>query len=425
MNDGDDVISNFMAITGSTEEDAVMYLSMHEFDLQQSVVQYQVDHPTTTTSATARTQDDAPSPSVDSGSPASPQPPMSYQMEGFGSPTEGLRPPTPPGVRALASGSNENLQRLFARPSYVVGSDGASLAAECAKAAERGCWMVVAVVDNSFPCECFTRDVWASDAMRSLTSGSIYCYEVNVTHTRGMTIAEKYAVDRAHLPSMFIVDPVTQFKVQDLMLVATESWRFDSALVVDSLMLFITSHDPPHDPFSTADAAAAAASVGHEASAEASAEPGRLRSNPLVVDVDSEAEMMSPPTVTPSATAQSGSAHDSFAVVAPPPVSLDDYLVEEGSAAAAPSGVFRLRCRLPRSSPTLQLRPDTPVTRLMDYLAYQLYCEEKEKYTMQPHISLFSGFPPRNVTVGDMDGVTLSSWNGVRSGDVVMVRVSG
>ncbi|KPA80305.1 hypothetical protein ABB37_04590 [Leptomonas pyrrhocoris] len=418
MNDGEDVISNFMAITGSTEDDAVMYLSMHDFDLQQAVVQYQLDHPSAGDSAPSHQE--MPSPIVDSGSPASPHPPMSYQMEGFGSPAEPQRPPTPPEGRILASGSNENLQRLFARPAYVVGSDSASLAVECTKAADRSCWVVVAVVDNSFPCECFTRDVWASDAMRSLTSGSIFCYEVNVTHSRGMTIAERYGVDVSHLPCMFIVDPVTKFKVEELMLVSTEAWRFDSALVVDAIMLFITSHDPPHDPFANP----TASSEGREGSAtgRAGGHEGAV-DNPLVVDVDSEEEeVMSPPTVTPSARAQSGLTEDSFAVVAPSPVTLDEYLVDDDATDA--SAVFKLRCRLPHSSPTLQLRPDTPVTKLIDYLAYLLYTEDREKYTVQPQISIFSGFPPRNVTSNDMEGVSLRTWSGVRSGDVVMVRVN-
>lgn len=417
MDDGEDVISNFMAITGSTESDAVMYLSMHDFDLQQAVVVYQSDHSGPTGETSRPELQDVPSPSVDSGSPSSPQPPMSYTMGGFGSPSEGRRPATPPAVRTLASGSNEQLQRLFARPSYVTGSDSASFAKECERAAERRSWMLVAVVDSSFPCECFTRDVWASDAMRSLTSGSIFCYEVNVTHSRGVTIAEKYGVNVDELPVLFIVDPVTMFKVEEVPLVSTEAWRFDSALIVDTLMLFITSREPPQDPFSHAAAAAAAAdseqSIGPLPSVAA------VGAAPLVVDVDSEAEMMSPPTVTPSATAP---ARDSFAEVAPPPVSIEEYTVQDGSPEAA--SMFKLRCRLPHSSHTLQLRPDTPVTKLMSYLAYVVHSEDKEKFALLPVINIFSGFPPRNVTAGEMEGVTLSNWTGVRSGDVVMVRVS-
>ncbi|KPI88747.1 hypothetical protein ABL78_2126 [Leptomonas seymouri] len=416
MSDGEDIISNFMAITGSNEDDAVMYLSMNDFDLQRTVLQYQLDHSNASDSAPLHPE--VPSPSVDSGSPASPQPPMSYQMEGFGSPTEAQRPPSPPGIRTLASGSNEQLQRLFARPAYVVGSDGASFLTECTKAADRCCWMIVAVVDNSFPCECFTRDVWASGAMRSLTSGSIFCYEVNVTHSRGMTIAEKYGVDMNHLPCMFIVDPVTKFKVEDLRLVSTKEWRFDSALVVDAIMLFITNHDPPHDPF----AYPAASMERLEPNAEAQAEDrGKTANNPLVVDVDSEV-IVSPPVTTPSTMAHSGLMGDQFEVVSPSPVTLDEYMVADGSSDN--SLIFKLRCRLPHSSPTLQLRPDTPVTKLINYLAYVLYTEDREKYAAQPHISIFSGFPPRNVTAGNMEGVTLSNWPGVRSGDVVMVRVN-
>lgn len=420
MNDGEDVISNFVAITGSSEDVAVMYLSLNDFDLHRAVLQYQTDHHSVGDSAPPQT--DVPSPSVDSGSPASPQPPMSYQLAGYGSPTEGQRATTPPELRTLASGSNEFLQRLFSRPSYVVGSDGASFTAECAKAADRSCWVVVAVVDNSFPCECFTRDVWASDAMRSLTSGSIFCYEVNVTHTRGRIIAEKYGVDERHLPCLFIIDPITKFKVEELPLVSTEEWRFDSALVVDAIMLFITSHDPPHDPFASP---AAAAAEGQKVSAETSAipGPGETASNPLVVDVDSEREVTSPPTATPSATARSGLTGDSFAVIAPSPVTLEEYIVEEGSATNS-GAAFKLRCRLARSTPTLLLRPDTPVTKLMEYLAYLVYTEDKEKYTVQPRISIFNGFPPRNVTAGEMQDVTLSTWPGVRSGDLVMVRAN-
>ncbi|KAG5490523.1 hypothetical protein JKF63_00643 [Porcisia hertigi] len=424
-----DVVANFVVITGSTEEQAINYLSMYDFNLEAAVVAFQVDNPR---SSPRRTQEDSSHfSSVDTGSPISAPSPASHPVEGYSFPQLVQRPPTPPRQRALASSTAEAIQRLFARPNYVVGSDRAAFDSECAKAASRHCWVVVSVVDNSFPCECFTRDIWASDAMRSLTSGSLFCYEINITHTRGMALAEKYHIDNSNLPRMFMVDPVTQFKVQELPLISSEVCQFDSAVVVDAIMLFITNHDPPHDPFASADGEAQH-EVGVAGSGSAdSTSVGASVAIPVVVDVDEgESETdLSHPTVSRSITgvalpaASLSVIGEAVQVEAPSPVTLDEYMVPEGTPDDV-NTVFRLRCRLPRSSSTLQLRPETPVSKLMDYLAYLLYTEDTARYPAPPSISIFSGFPPKNMTVGGMEGVTLSTWDGVRSGDVLMVRVN-
>ncbi|CAJ1990504.1 UBX domain-containing protein [Leishmania donovani] len=423
-----DVVANFVVMTGATEDQAIHYLSTYNFNLEDAVVAFQVDNPHP---SPPHTREDSPHySSVDTGSPMSAPSPASHQVEGFAFPQAAQRPPTPPRQRALASSTAEAIQRLFARPDYVVGSDRATFDAECEKAASRHCWVVVSVVDNSFPCECFTRDIWASDAMRSLTSGSLFCYEINVTHTRGMALAEKYHVDNSNLPRMFMVDPVTQFKVQELPLISSEVWQFDSAVVVDAIMLFITNHDPPHDPFAGADDQPQNEGGGGD-SAESASASASVKA-PAVVDVDegdSEAEMVSPPTISRSVAGAVASTTSTLEVgepgpvVAPSPVTLDEYKVPEGTTGDA-SSVFRLRCRLPHSSSTLQLRPDTPVARLIDYLAYLLYAEDTTRYAVPPRISIFSGFPPKNMTAGEMEGITLSTWDGVRSGDVLMVRVN-
>ncbi|KAG5473412.1 hypothetical protein LSCM4_03475 [Leishmania orientalis] len=423
-----DVVANFVVMTGATEDQAIHYLSTYDFNLEDAVVAFQVDNPHP---SPPHIQEDSPHySSVDTGSPLSAPSPASHQVEGFAFPQSAQRPPTPPRQRVLASSTTEAIQRLFARPDYVVGSDRVAFDAECEKAASRHCWVVVSVVDNSFPCECFTRDIWASDAMRSLTSGSLFCYEINVTHTRGMALAEKYHVDSGHLPRMFMVDPVTQFKVQELPLISSEVWQFDSAMVVDAIMLFITNHDPPHDPFASTDDQPHSELGGGGSGGAAPASASAVET--VVVDVDegdSEVTTMSPPTISRSTTSALAAAvsapvgAESVQVVAPSPVTLDEYTVPEGTTGDAAS-VFRLRCRLPHSSSTLQLRPDTPVARLMDYLAYLLYAEDTARYSVPPRISIFSGFPPKNMTAGEMEGVTLSTWPGVRSGDVLMVRVN-
>ncbi|GET90294.1 hypothetical protein, conserved [Leishmania tarentolae] len=423
-----DVVANFVVMTGATEDQAINYLSTYDFNLEDAVVAFQADH--LNPSPLQTREDSTHYSSVDTGSPISAPSPASHQVEGLAFPQAAQRLPTPPGQRALASSTAEAIQRLFARPDYVVGSDRATFDAECEKAASRHCWVVVSVVDNSFPCECFTRDIWASDAMRSLTSSSLFCYEVNVTHTRGMALAEKYHVDKDSLPRMFIVDPVTQFKVQELPLISSEVWQFDSAMVVDAIMLFITNHDPPHDPFASVDGQPPNEAGGGDSAELASA--GANVKAPVVIDADegdSEAEMVSPPTISRgvfgavASTTSTLEVGEAVQVVVSSPVTLDEYIVPEGTTSDA-TDIFRLRCRLPHSSSTLQLRPDTPVTRLMDYLAYLLYNEDTARYSAPPSISIFSGFPPKNMTAGEMEGITLRTWDGVRSGDVLMVRVN-
>ncbi|KAK7197637.1 UBX domain-containing protein [Novymonas esmeraldas] len=433
-----DVVANFVVITGATEDQAIYYLSMHDFDLANAVVAFQTDH---TSASPPQLPGDSPHhSSVDTGSPLSAPSPASHQVEGFAFPNGPARPPTPPAQRALASSTAEAIQRLFARPDYVLGSDKAAFETECTKAAARRCWVVVSIVDNTFPCECFTRDVWASEAMRSLTSGSLFCYEINITHTRGRALADKYHLDDATLPRLFLVDPVTQFRVKELPLHCTSQWRYDSALVVDALMLFLTTNEPPHDPFASSEPAT------QDATGRRGGGPDVDTRGPMVIDVDegdSEAEMVSPPTISrgpagPTAAATAAAATATTAtttaaapvdvaevvhIVAPSPVSLDEYTVPEGADASA-GGVFRLRCRLPHASPTLQLRPDTPVSRLVEYLAYLVYAEEVSRYTAPPSIAIFSGFPPKSVATGEMAGVTLQTWTGVRSGDVLIVRVN-
>ncbi|CAM39884.1 conserved hypothetical protein [Leishmania braziliensis MHOM/BR/75/M2904] len=425
-----DVVANFVVMTGATEDQAIHYLSTYDFNLEDAVVAFQVDNSHT---SPRHAQEDSPHhTSIDTGSPLSAPSPASHQVEGLTFPRAPQRPPTPPLQRALASSTAEAIQRLFARPDYVVGSDRVAFDAECEKAALRHCWVVVSVVDNSFPCECFTRDIWASDAMRSLTSGSVFCYEINVTHTRGMALAEKYNVDSGHLPRMFMVDPVTQFKVQELPLISSEVWQFDSAMVVDAIMLFITNHDPPHDPFASPDDQPQNDAGGDGGGNAGSTSAGANITPPVVIDVnkeDSEAEMASPSTISGTSTVPVAAAAstvevpEAAQVTAPSPVTLDEYTVPEGTTVDAVN-VFRLRYRLPHSSSTLQLRPDTPVARLIDYLAYLLYTEDTTRYSVPPSISIFSGFPPKNMTAGEMQGVTLSTWTGVRSGDVLMVRVN-
>lgn len=426
-----DVVASFVVMTGSTEEEAIEYLAMYDFDLETAVVAYQAEH---ANPSPPRVQEESPHySSVDTGSPLSAPSPASHQVEGFNFPQAAQRPPTPPQSRALGNFATEALQRLYARPDYVEGSDRAVFETECRKAAAKHCWMVVSVVDNSFPCECFTRDVWASEAMRSLNSGSLMCYEINVTHSRGQVLAEKYHVNVQQLPCLFVVDPVTQFKVQDLPLVSSEVWRFDSALVVDAIMLFITQHDPPHDPFANAEGAGQEPDFGTDVTGGSASASGTAATAAVVVDVDgpdSEAEMVSPPTITrhvaglgavPAAASQPDVA-ESVHMVPQTPVTLDEFIVPDGSA--SDGGVVKLRCRLPRSSPTLQLRGDTPVPRLVEYLAYLVYAEDTARFTAPPGISISSGFPPKTVTVGSMEGVTLSTWTGVRSGDMLTVRVN-
>ncbi|EPY36259.1 hypothetical protein STCU_00675 [Strigomonas culicis] len=227
------------------------------------------------------------------------------------------------------------------------------------------------------------------------TASNFVVHEVDVTRDYGREVASSYQFYTQHLPSMFIIDPITHHCETEVPLKATQRHEYDGCAVVNHLLEFVMSFSSPREYAKKQDDAFL---QGSEPVAE-------------VVDCDEAPPVAAPvPSVEP-------------AVAAPPtplpqPVSLAEWEVP-----ASADGAFRLRCRLPRRSAPLELvlRSETPVAVLVDYLSWKVHDEDSLTYTAPPAIVLRGGFPPKELDTPD--GATLASWAGVRSGEMLTVQI--
>lgn len=402
----DDPVAMFVAITGGTEEEAVQFLTMCDFDTESAIAVYEASKPVRGVSAGS-------SPSAVHLSPTAEPVPSNYMDSSTSSPpttsrasptqfdrlsSQAMFVPAPTSRASHFVPADEALRRLFAVPQYLV--ERQPIMALCSKATSENRWLLLALRDGSFRSNCLNRDVWNHSAMAALSS-SLVCSELDVEDPQGLQALQSFRVDAVDLPVLLLVDPTTSHREMTLQLRQNSNGAFDGAGVVEQVLLFLDEHGLP--------------SHHHRNWTE-----GQVQelAAPLVVDVDDE-DGEDDDTEDLTASPVMGLA-DSERELPPEvlEVSLDQWKVDEKEP-----GAFRLRCRLPKDSLTLVLRPDTPVAALLAFLGYRVHALDPETYSTPPPIGIRGGFPPKEVTPTTDESLVLSTWTGVRSGDALIVHI--
>lgn len=429
----DDPIATFMAITlCPLEEDAIMYLSLADFDLGQAITLYEATKgnlpgggrgPTTTTASgrgdgpldplfgPVRIADEepreAPTPTTADISEASPT-----HVTVLGGPMFPAVPVDNPELRTgfaayPGAGQDTLLSRLFSTPPFV--RDGERLASVCGVARREDMWVLVAVRDTSFLSSCIARDVWNSEAMSTISS-SLVCVEYSLATLVGQQLASSYRIDSWAVPNLFIVDPFTSHRELEVTLRKTDVNGIRGRDAIEQVLSFMARHGSPRQRLSEQETRAErspSAPVRVDSDSEGINEEEEEEGDEEVVAVEVAAPAPAP---APPATATAAA--------------LLEVTLTEWSLPADDKDGFRLRVRLPRSNPTLCLRPATPVARLLEYLAYRVHAEDAAAYLAgAPALELRAGFPPKVIPLPEVDGAPVSEWPGVRSGEAMTVHI--
>ncbi|CCW67456.1 unnamed protein product [Phytomonas sp. Hart1] len=311
----------------------------------------------------------------------------------------------------LGNAGNEALRRLFATPGFV--KLGMPLQAVCQVASGKDKWVLVAVRGRNFASACLARDLWNLEVMEVLTE-SLEFYEVNVGNEYGLELAKSYRVEEENLPELFLVDPQTLHKELKIILCRQHPSIIDGTQVVEQILLFIDANGSPKQRTQRL------LSEAHESVDDENAQLGeRITSNHgSVVEVDLD----------------SGEAFQRAKSVerkekAPRPLPIEEITLDAWHQEVV-SGVncFKLRCRLPKSSLTLTLKPETPVRVLISFLAYRVYVEDTTSYDAPPpSLEIRAGFPPKMIPIPEPEEegkeVTLMKWNGLKSGEMLTVHL--
>lgn len=401
----EELINTFIAVTGATEEQALLYLTQTHFDFETAEQLFLAD----TSRAVAAVPTPSPSTSsyelTNTTTAASPAVQLN-QLAGDGFASHFPEVSTPPPDAPFASGDCERLTQMYTTPAYVHRSDS-SFRRVCETAAQQNRWVLVAVRDGSFQSHCLPRSVWGTEAMRSLTSGSIECYEIDVRVAVGRTLAESYRLDLQQLPCMFLVDPTTGFKIKELPLLVDEDGDLDGAVLMEALLMFIVNNGSPQSMMGGPEAEVGPSDAGVSAlHSQTMGEPA------AIIDVDAEDAV--------EALEEVAAGEDEEAPLPVTPVHMDEYFLPDGCTSPLP---FRLRCRLPHTILTISLRPETPVGQLIAYLAYEVHLGNPQRYPTAPSVAIRCGFPPKTVSDGVVEGQMVCDWPGVRTGDVLTIHL--
>lgn len=413
--EGEDLVANFVAMTGcSSENTAIDYLSSADFDLANAVVQYQADNannraPSYPSSPPAQHSHGQPVHVVDcdrdemssvSGfrEEVTPQTSVSNERSSYVAPPsvidrlfQALPADNPVGVGGFplpVDSTERRYQSVSGTPDYVCLN--VPLQRVCQTAQQRGVWVLVSLRDDAFLSRCLARDVWNREAMVEV-SPHFECVEYDVTSPVGEEHMHSLNASPSDIPCVFVLDPFTGRRERFLKPATARDGSLSGGELVRELAAFCRTNESPRE----------------------SSSRGKGRTEGLhtaVVDVDAREDKDRREVSTNAAPTQ--------------PLSVvPEVNMEEWTLPASDESAFKLRVRLPKANPTLCLKPQTPISTLLSYLAYRVHADDPAAYPSPPAIEVRGGFPPKVILLPGTTAAPLTAWDGVRSGETLTVHI--
>jgi len=474
---GDDVVGNFMAITGATESVALQYLSTSDFDLNQGVALYfAANDGVAESSAEGFHASDAsqPQPSASSSRQQFAGRLVDYDdeesndvrsaehvMQEFmrfgqhiGMPSAFTSAVQASGNVGMFGGQSSRVEelsdtdesvsssrtvtdQLFAPPSYTFSGD---FTACCQTAVERQRWVILNVLrKGGFQSGCLNRDVWKDSLVSDILPQMCFLFQVIDKTPAGRLIEERYHLSQSYprdAPLIFIVNPLTKAIMQRIPIRINSDGTMNSSSFLEDLTGFI-EHNPPE--FSSSSFAENSATqpppsssqhqpftVDDEADDEDHMLAIALAESRRMAEESQQRLGMDEPALSPPSEEQhvADDTDDHCEPLPAPQLPVDISAYTDSLTSASPSTtLFKLRIRMPAGPMELSVSGNIPVSLLAEYLAFRVQESNPAAYATRPAIEIRIGFPPKACVIPSDASVTLSEWGAVKPSDSLLVHI--
>lgn len=252
-----DVIADFIAITGASEENAINYLSSTDFNLTDAVNLFHAAHeggtsqqepprpaPTQPQSShnhqhVSRLFDEGPAPAIPDALQLMMQMQAAARGRGRGQgyhqrdddefnlfqrdqprgrveelPDDddyqgvNLNEEDDVGYTPPVRQPVDSMQHLFRKPNYTYRG---SFAECCETAVRTDRWVILNIlVQGNFPSGCLNRDIWLNDIIRDVIPPSFFLFQCHSNSEEGSVLANEYRIPKNKLPCIWIIDPLTR-----------------------------------------------------------------------------------------------------------------------------------------------------------------------------------------------------------------------